>query len=48
MECGPKTPESLIWTKRGKLRLTAALSVLLASHLVTTLLVVQLFNGARQ
>ncbi|HTC53791.1 MAG TPA: hypothetical protein VK700_17795 [Steroidobacteraceae bacterium] len=38
--------ESLIWTERGKLRLTAALTVLLAAHLLTTLLVVQLVARA--
>jgi hypothetical protein len=40
--------ESLIWTERGKLRLTAALALLLAAHLLTTMVVVQLINGARQ
>jgi hypothetical protein len=43
-----KRTESLIWTEHGKVRLTAALTLLLAAHLVTTMVVVQLINGARQ
>jgi hypothetical protein len=35
-------PESLLWTRDGKLRLTSALTVLLAAHLLATGLVLQL------
>jgi len=35
-----ETSESLIWNNDGKLRMSAALAVLLAAHLVTTIMVV--------